>query len=194
MSNSIISKKALAQSLKELIKTKSFDKITVSDITDNCGLNRQSFYYHFQDKYELANWIYYNDVISVVVKDRTFEDWSDGFLEMLSIMKSEQFFYSNIIKIIGQNSFQDYLFQVAKEFFSELINKIAEGKHINDDDKNFIAEFYTFGFVGSISKWIKDGMKETPEMLTLQIKHLVEDSKKFAVERYLKEIPENQNK
>ena len=50
MSDSIITKKALALGLKELLKKKSFDNVIVSDITDICGLNRQTFYYHFHDK------------------------------------------------------------------------------------------------------------------------------------------------
>ena len=49
MANSNITKKALAQSLKELGSTKILDKITVADITNHCGVNRQTFYYHFQD-------------------------------------------------------------------------------------------------------------------------------------------------
>lgn len=58
MANSNITKKALAQSLKELGSTKILDKITVADITNHCGVNRQTFYYHFNDKYELLNWRY----------------------------------------------------------------------------------------------------------------------------------------
>ena len=54
MSDSLITKRAIAAGIKELTKKKSFDKITVSDISEICGLNRQTFYYHFQDKYELV--------------------------------------------------------------------------------------------------------------------------------------------
>ena len=58
MAASDITKKALAESLKALGAKKIFDKITVADITDYCGVNRQTFYYHFNDKYELLGWIY----------------------------------------------------------------------------------------------------------------------------------------
>ena len=61
MSDSTITKRAIADSLKDLTRVKSFDKIGVVDITDKCGINRQTFYYHFSDKYELLKWIYYND-------------------------------------------------------------------------------------------------------------------------------------
>lgn len=55
MSDSLITKKAIASGIKELTQKKSFNKISIRDITDQCGLNRQTFYYHFQDKYELIN-------------------------------------------------------------------------------------------------------------------------------------------
>ena len=44
-----ITKRALAASLKRLLAEKPLSKITISDITDDCGINRMTFYYHFQD-------------------------------------------------------------------------------------------------------------------------------------------------
>ena len=58
MADSNITKNALATSLKNLMKEKPFEKISVSDICDACGMNRKSFYYHFKDKYDLVNWIF----------------------------------------------------------------------------------------------------------------------------------------
>ena len=77
MANSNITKKALAQSLKELGSTKILDKITVADITNHCGVNRQTFYYHFNDKYELLNWIYTEDLFKPLTKDLDFFNWGD---------------------------------------------------------------------------------------------------------------------
>ena len=58
MPDSLITKKALASSLKELMETQPLTKISVGDICEKCGMNRKSFYYHFCDKYELVNWIF----------------------------------------------------------------------------------------------------------------------------------------
>ena len=58
MADSNITKNALATSLKKLMREKPFEKISVSDICDDCGMNRKSFYYHFKDKYDLVNWIF----------------------------------------------------------------------------------------------------------------------------------------
>ena len=63
MANSELTKRVLADGIKKVMETKAFDKITVTDITDSCGVSRNTFYYHFQDKYELVNWIFYTEII-----------------------------------------------------------------------------------------------------------------------------------
>lgn len=63
MADSNITKNALAVSMKKLMEKKPFSKISVGDICEDCGMNRKSFYYHFRDKYDLVNWIFYVDFI-----------------------------------------------------------------------------------------------------------------------------------
>ena len=53
----------LAESLKELAATRPIDKITIKEITDRAGVIRPTFYNHFQDKYELLEWIVENELI-----------------------------------------------------------------------------------------------------------------------------------
>ena len=75
MADSNITKNALATALKELMKEKPFEKISISDICDSCGMNRKSFYYHFKDKYDLVNWIFYVDFIGKM----DFSSYSNGW-------------------------------------------------------------------------------------------------------------------
>lgn len=184
MSDSIITKRAIAQGFKELMRHKSFEKITISDITKTCGLNRQTFYYHFQDKFELINWIYYNEAILPLTEGLSFDTWSDHIFQLLNLMKQEAYFYENALHEGGQHEFQNYLLCVARELFSGIIERIAQNTTIELEDRQFIADFFAFGIVGVIVAWAKNGMKETPEFITTRLKNLVEDSKKFAVQRY----------
>ena len=83
MSSSAITKSALCDSLKKLCEQKPFDKISISDITGECGLNRQSFYYHFQDKYELLSYIYLHELFADITKGVNYDNWYErleGFL------------------------------------------------------------------------------------------------------------------
>lgn len=191
MSDSVITKKALAASIKELMAKKSLQKISVADIVNNCGLNRQTFYYHFKDKYDLVNWIYYMEVISPITENRTYEDWSGGIYDILSIMKRDKAFYENALNVSGQNAFQEYLFDVTKELMLQVVEEIAKDKHIDIKDKEFISEFCTYGLVGIIIKWAKMGMVESPEHIYQHIQHFIEDSAHIATVRYMENASKN---
>ena len=62
-------KQALADSLRQLLTRKSFSKITVTEIVENCGVNRKTFYYHFEDIYALLRWMLKQDLRSVVISE-----------------------------------------------------------------------------------------------------------------------------
>ena len=64
MPDSSLTKRALAQAIKELMNEKPLVKISIADIVDRCQMNRQSFYYHFRDKYDQVNWIFYTELIT----------------------------------------------------------------------------------------------------------------------------------
>ncbi len=188
MSDSIITKKALAQGLKELIKKKSFDNITVSDITEICGLNRQTFYYHFHDKYELVNWIYYNEALKLITCDLSFETLDKKVLQLLNIMKNESYFYKSTLQNTKSNEFQSYLFSFFKEIFVNIIEVVATSDEASLNNKTYIAEFISYGVVGMIVAWAKKGMKQSPEEISKQLKIVLNDSKMFAMSKYLENL------
>ena len=88
MADSNITKKALAESMKTLLGTMPFSKISVSDICEVCGMNRKSFYYHFRDKYDLINWIFHTEFYEAACA----KPYEDGWEFILGICK---YFYSN---------------------------------------------------------------------------------------------------
>ena len=170
--------------MKELTRKKNFDKITVSDIARFCGLNRQTFYYHFQDKYELVDWIYYNEVVSIIINGLDYDNWDTKILQFLNRISEEDYFYMNTLKSSVENEFREYLFKVTVELLCDIIHGIAANADAKEKDVRFIAEFYAFGLVGVIVSWIQKGMKETPEYITAQLKNLVYGTEKYATLRY----------
>ena len=85
MSNNRITKEALASALKKLLEQQPLSKISVKYITDYCDISRNTFYYHFKDKYELINWIFYTDMLENV---NTFNDPSkltESFVKVCKI-------------------------------------------------------------------------------------------------------------
>ena len=107
MPDANITKSALARAMKKLMNEKGFQKISVTDICESCGMNRKSFYYHFKDKYDLMNWIFYTEFISMI----TLEDIKSGWDLLTSVIRlfyNDQSFYKIAMKTEGQNSFREY--------------------------------------------------------------------------------------
>lgn len=189
MSDSIITKKAIAASLRELMRRKRLAKITVSDIVKNCGLNRQTFYYHFKDKYDLLNWVITDEVASALSDSIGEKNWSEAMLEVLNTMKREKAFYINALGMDCQSAFFDDLFGVVRSMLLRIVDQLSEsafgGQKLAPADRQFIAEFYAHGLVGMVIQWAKSGMREPPEEIVERLTWFVDDSKFASSARYL---------
>ncbi len=192
MSDSALTKKAIADGFKAVMDKKSFEKITISDITDYCGLNRQTFYYHFQDKYELLNWILSTEIISVFADNLSMENWNDKLLLILYIVKDNARFYSNAFNTAHGDEFRRYLFEAIVNVLCDVIDQITDHQPISDEDKRFIAEFLSYGISGCVSKWVHTGMKQSPEATAKFLKELVNGFKEFICSRYFPKIDPHQ--
>lgn len=187
MSDSILTKKAIAAALKELTATKPFDKISISDITKTCGLNRQTFYYHFQDKYELLSWIYYTEGFSIATHDISFENWHQNVLNFLKALRKDKVFYCNTIKS-AEKDFVEYLLQITIALFEEAIKALDMKHKVKMDEQKFISEFYAYGVCGIITNWIYKGMKEDPETVAHNLKLLAINTEQLAYKVCIGEI------
>lgn len=170
MSSSTVTKAALGDALKKLCKEKPLDKISISDITNECGLNRQSFYYHFQDKYELLGWIYYNELFVHFNSGVGFNNWEKNLEAFLTNMRNDKEFYSCALKS-SDRTFEKQLYRIMHRLFVKFIH-YAVRKMATRNKAEFFSNYYSHGFCGVIIDWAIKGMKETPEVLVSRIKEL----------------------
>ncbi len=164
MSESTRTKKAIAKSLKKLTQEKAFDKIAIKDITEGCGINRQTFYYHFQDKYELLTWIYYEELCRDNLLDMNFDNWSDKLHNAIVIMKEEKTFYLNTIKN-AEEYISQFLMKMAEDILNQAINKLDEAKKISPEERAFCSRFFAHGLTGMTLEWAESGMKEDVDLI-----------------------------
>lgn len=100
-------KDLLAESLKDLANFKSVDKITIKELTQNCGLTSPTFYNHFRDKYELMAWIYNQKVEAAMKNFGVTDSFEDVVRKWMEIVQEDENFYRNVLKnAVGQNSFR----------------------------------------------------------------------------------------
>lgn len=168
MSDSQITKRALADSMKKLMEERPMKKISISDIVEGCNMNRQSFYYHFKDKYDLVNWIFYTELI-VTIKDLPMQK-----LQLLektcAYFYENKTFYKNAFAVTGQNSFSEYFIEVTHLILKMQLSEIF----INKKNVDFYATFYADAIRVSISRWLIEGAKIPPDQFVELLKNAIE--------------------
>ncbi len=177
-------KRALAASLKKLLTQKSLDKITVTDITDDCQVNRQTFYYHFQDIYALVDWIFLTEATEAIDGQKTYETWQQGFLHVFDYVLSNRVLVVNVYHSVSRDQLERYLYDVTYDLLIGVVEEQAQGMAVREEDKRFIADFYKFAFVGLLLDWIRRGMKDEPSAVVERLSVLIHGDIRRALEKY----------
>ena len=82
-------KEALGKALKKMLSVKPIDKITVKDLVEECGVNRQTFYYHFDDVYDLLEWVFEEDTNKALPHEIYYDKWRENVIEWFQYLRSE---------------------------------------------------------------------------------------------------------
>lgn len=181
-----ITKRAMSYALKNLLRTKPLNKITVQDIADECGVNRQTFYYHFQDIYDLVEWTYIEDTEKVLKENKTYETWQDGFLAVFTLARKDKTFIDNIYRSVSLEMLEQYLYRLVYPLLKNVVDEKAEGKTVRDENKKYIADFYKYAFVGVLLDWIRRDMKESPEEIVDRVSRIIGGSIETAFNNFNK--------
>ena len=174
MANSFITKRALAEALKQLMKEVPFNKINIADICEKCGMNRKSFYYHFKDKYDLVNWIFDTEFVETA-RNTTYKTQWELIGALCDYFYKNKDFYRYAFEIQGQNSFSEHFFDTIKPLLYRRIKEVMPDEEILDYQIIAIAEF----FVIITQKWITEKDCVPPEKFQHSVKTMVE---KFATQ------------
>ena len=141
-------KRALEASLKKLLLEKPLNKITINDITEDCGVNRMTFYYHFKDIYDLVDWILVEDAAKALEGRQSFETWTEAFLDILHQIQENKVLVLNVYRSVGREQVEQYLYKIVDPLLHEFVDKETQDISIQDEDKQFVIDFFKYALVG----------------------------------------------
>lgn len=159
MPNTNTTKTALAESLKKLVLKKRLEKITINDLTADCGISRMAFYYHFKDIYDLVEWVCMEDGRKALQDKKTYDTWQEGMCQVFDAVLENKDFILNVYRSIGREKIESYLYKFTYDMIKDVVEEKCRGIDLAADHKVFIADFYKYGFVGIMLDWISCGMK-----------------------------------
>ncbi len=145
--------------LKSFLLKKPVDKITINDLTEDCGISRMAFYYHFKDIYDLIEWACLEDGKRALADKKTYSTWSEGLEQIFEAVLENKPFILNVYHSVSQKKIESYLYKLTYDLLADVVEEECRDAAVSGEDKALIAEFYKYGFVGMMLHWIDGGMK-----------------------------------
>ena len=184
-----MTKALLGEKFKKLVIEKSFEKITIKMITDEAGVIRPTFYNYFQDKYEVMEWLLWEDVFKSVTEPVNMDMGKEALKMLFRKFEIDKEYYEKVFTISGQNSFEEMLYNqiydLAKRMLAEHPVKIEDRSQIINEE--IFAKFQAITLMNGIKSWIlysgnqisaDDALKFYEFLMTHSLLDIVEDGEK----------------
>lgn len=179
-----LTKSLMADALEELMREKPINKISVKELTDLCKLNRQTFYYHFSDIYELLEWLLKKNLLSHLTDTGTYPTWQDAGIYLLSYLKTNSSLVLSTLNSLSRNTIKsllyDEIYKVAKKFIYELAGDIPA----SEAAFNSVSHYCSITFSALLEDWLLSGMQSTPEELIERLDIIVSGLARSSISRY----------
>lgn len=179
-----ITKHALETSLKKLLRSKPLDKITIQEITDDCGISRSAFYYHFKDIYDLVEWCALEDFSKALSNRKSTDSWQEGLRAIMQEVVDDREFISNIYHNANHDLIERYLSAQTEQLLFDVVQRASKGLTVTEQQKHYVAHFYQFGFVGMVVEWFRKGMKEDIDAFVERFGTMLNGSFRKALEQF----------
>lgn len=171
----------LAESFKELARKEPIEKITIKEITDRAGVIRPTFYNHFQDKYELLEWIVMTQIIAPIEPLMQNGMVYESLVLMFTSVEQDKEFYSRACRLEGQNSFESIVRSCVRKVILSVVQKRSSGRKLPHAwlTPDNLADYYSQSMCFVAIHWIKGGMpisaREVADIYQYVIKRSLED-------------------
>lgn len=169
-----------------LLNKKSLDKLTVKDIIETADVNRNTFYYYFEDIYDLQHKVF----------QKKFEDFCEGINQQASFydeyVRAAEFVLNNrkamehIYHSKDKDLIQTYMEHVTTRFVEDFVRKAAASYNLSEQGVEYLTSFYSNAIVGNTMHWIKEGMPPYREKYLLLVSKSFENSIDSMIETYIK--------
>ena len=164
-------KYALAAALTSLLNTTTLDNITVKDIVERANVSRQTFYYHFKDVYDLLEWAFQDKVRRFY--EFPADSWQDKLLYAAEVWRANRVLVMNVYHSLGGEYLGRGLERIIRPIIATEMQSFEWKLAISKEDEEFAVSFFTYGVIGTIVRWLEDGMPENLDSVIRDIHALL---------------------
>lgn len=154
-------KKAIRDSFVKLLNEKSLSQITVKDIVDECGINRNTFYYYFEDIPQLVESIVNEDAERIIREHPTIDSLDDCINAALEFALTNRKAVLHIYNSINRDMYERYQWRVCSYVVAAYVDGVLENRNLTPEDRITIVDYLKCVSFGVIMGWLETGMKPT---------------------------------
>ena len=176
-------KRALQQSFLSLLNQRPFDKISVVDIAEHCGVNRNTFYYYYADIYALLEDVFQQQLQVITETCRKTGTWQAFFKALTAFARSNKKAVYHIYHSVNQDWLERFLYDNAHRAMVDYVSREARGLDVTPRDIHVLAAFYTAALLGLLITWINGGMQEDAAGYVEEIGFLLDGNIHHSLER-----------
>lgn len=178
-----LTENAIMGSFVKLLSEKPFDKITVTDIVEDCQITRRTFYYHYADLYELTKALFHTETERAIADYEETGSWEECFIRGCRFIMENRRAVYHIFQSVHRAELEKYVDQIAAEVMSRYLDRQAAGLAVQTRDKQLICDFYRYALSGLLYQWLEDGMKQDPDALIHRLGILFDGNIRRSLER-----------
>ena len=174
-------KLALANALKKQLQKKFLDDIRVKALVEDCEVNRQTFYYHFQDIYDLLRWFLEHETEETL---RDAAGWRDALLSVFQYVQDNHVMIYHIYRSDGRELMESQIRSIARAMAEENFRDSARELALSEEDRQFLIDFYMYAISGILLGWLSGEMREAPEDLVNRLARLLDGEFRRSAEKF----------
>ena len=157
-----LTKRAIMQSYMRLVNKKPFDKLTVKDIVEDCQITRNTFYYHFQDIYELTAEVFREEFAAILRRHGAAPQWWQMVRDIAVFARENRTAVLHIFNSARRDELMRIMEASSQEYMLQLLQSYPESEGIPQEDLQALAQTLRCAITGIGLEWLQKGMKEDP--------------------------------
>lgn len=178
----IRTEKAIFETFEEMLDESSFEKITVSALAKRCEISPNTFYYHYEDLYDLLiKWLEVKKLDWIVDND-----WKQSIKNFLLYCKNNEKKIYHISSSLSRESLERFFFKYVSETFKKQMEFIVDNYNFPKDVADEMSDFILYGLVGTFLKFIFNGMKDDVDDVVDSVASILDGYIEFCLHKYNK--------
>ncbi len=182
MAETTDTKESLARALKEQLAETSLERVTVSSLAQQVGITRQAFYYHFANVYELAAWLFQQEIADHIMAHATYAEWASGFEALLSYMRRHPTELAAVSASLSPGELERFFYSQFCAMMRAIVAELSEGQQVSERVRRSVVRHFAATVLGYLMRWLFTDMEEDPAHLVSELELLLRGQVRAALQ------------